>query len=162
MEEGSGRRKWKKVVTVFKICPCPLWHGPTHSPFSICFFDSFCILMKVLKICSVWIHIHNGFERIVEYLLTLSGKNILCIFYLDWIGTWVHMYVQVKWQYSKNIFFIILVRYGTYKNMYFTYAYWYIYFRYKSFKRKLHLDLVSTGTKVCNVFFICPEYVISE
>ena len=25
------------------------------------------------------------------------------------------MYVQVKWQYSKNIFFIILVRYGTLK-----------------------------------------------
>ena len=34
-------------------------------------------------------------------------------------GTWVHTYVQVKWQYSKNIFFIILVRY--------------------------HLDFVSTG-----------------
>ena len=36
--------------------------------------------MKVLKICTVWIYIHNSFERIVEYLLTLSGKNILFIF----------------------------------------------------------------------------------
>ena len=69
-----------KVVTFFKVGPCPLWHGPTYSPFSVCFYDSFCILMKVLKICSVWIHIHNCLERIEKYLLTLSGKNTLYIF----------------------------------------------------------------------------------
>ena len=61
--------------------------------------------MKVLKICSVWIHIHNSFERIMEYLLTLSGKNILCIFSrLDmYMSTYVHTSKMTTFQ--KCIFY---------------------------------------------------------
>ena len=102
-------RKWKKVVTVFKICPCPMWHGPTHSPFYVCFYDSFCILMKGLKICSVWIHIYNSFERIVKYLLTLSGKSILCIF--SQLDRYMNTYVRNHTLSSANYFFRNLIQF---------------------------------------------------
>ena len=128
-------RKWKEVVIVFNIGPCPLWYEPTHSPFSVCFCNAFCKLMKVLKICIVWIHIHNCFERIVEYLLILSSKYTLCIF--SRLNRYMCTSVCTsKMTIFQNIFFIILVHIYTY-----VFYLWMLIciFCSKSFKKNLNL-----------------------
>ena len=89
----------------FQNLPMPSVAWANSFFFSVCFYDLFCILMKVLKICSVWIHINNYFERIVEYLLTLSGKNTLFIF--SGLDRYMRTYVRTSKMtiFQKYIFY---------------------------------------------------------
>ena len=72
-------------------------------------------------------YIGKCFERIVEYLLTLPGKNTLYIF--SQLETYVcKYYVQAKSHYSYNIF--LLFRYISayiFLRAYFSYGYKYIF-----------------------------------
>ena len=95
--------KWKKVVTDFNIGPCHRGHGPTHSPFYVCFYDAFCILMKLSKISSVWIH-WQMCRKNSGVFIDIDGKYPLYFSRLDKdVCMCVRTYVGAKWHYSYKV-----------------------------------------------------------